>query len=399
MDPSQPSKSLPVAMPYAWVILVVVYLASVAAPLNSSKVPPIMPLLMQDLHIDLIQAGGLMSIIALVGLLLALPAGVILQRFGSLSTGLAALGFLTCGAVLGALSDSYSFLAVSRLVEGIGIGLIGVVAPATIAMWFPPALQGTAMGIWATWVPVGSLIAYGIAPGLSAGSGWRAVWWAGAAFTLVTMLLYAFLVRRPPLPAGDELQGQQPLDFKRALANRDIWLLGFQFACFALAMVPIGTFYPTFLSEMRGFSLGQAAFISNILTFMAMLSAPISGWISDRIGSRRLLFTLPYVIIAVLLLFPFNVTGWQIYALLIVQGLIVGSIPTATFTAAPELMKKPQWAGLGLAVILLGQNVGVLVGPLIFGELVNRVGWAGGGYWMIPVCLLGFISGWMVRVR
>lgn len=35
-----------VAVPgYAWVILFVVFLASVAAPLNQNKVPPLMPLL------------------------------------------------------------------------------------------------------------------------------------------------------------------------------------------------------------------------------------------------------------------------------------------------------------------------------------------------------------------
>ena len=50
-------------LPYAWVILAVVYLASVAAPLNQFKVPPIMPVLMQELGIDLAGAGSLMSVI------------------------------------------------------------------------------------------------------------------------------------------------------------------------------------------------------------------------------------------------------------------------------------------------------------------------------------------------
>jgi hypothetical protein len=51
------SKSSPVAYPYAWVILVVVYLASIAAPLSQSKVPPILPLLMQAFQLNLTQAG------------------------------------------------------------------------------------------------------------------------------------------------------------------------------------------------------------------------------------------------------------------------------------------------------------------------------------------------------
>ena len=65
-----------------------------------------------------------------------------------------------------------------------GIGLIGVIAPATIAMWFPLARQGVPMGIWATWVPVGSVLMYNLAPALAAARGWQAVWWLGASTSL-----------------------------------------------------------------------------------------------------------------------------------------------------------------------------------------------------------------------
>ncbi|MCS7249140.1 MAG: hypothetical protein NZ840_12990 [Anaerolineales bacterium] len=82
-----------------------------------------------------------------------------------------------------------------------------------------------------------------------------------------------------------------------------------------------------------------------------------------------------------------------------IQGLLIGAIPTATFAAAPEVMEKPQWAGLGLAVVLFGQNIGQLVGPLVFGELVLRLDWFVAGLLLIPVSLLGFLSAWKVRVR
>jgi len=85
--------------------------------------------------------------------------------------------------------------------------------------------------------------------------------------------------------------------------------------------------------------------------------------------------------------------------LLIVQGLVVGAIPTAAFAAAPEVMGRPEWAGLGLAVVLIGQNLGNLVAPVLFGELVSNLGWAAAGYAMIPVALVGFACGWLVRVR
>jgi OPA family glycerol-3-phosphate transporter-like MFS transporter len=183
------------------------------------------------------------------------------------------------------------------------------------------------------------------------------------------------------------------------LSNRNVWLLALEFACMNLTMVSVGTYYPTFLNEVRGYSLGQAAFVSSIATLIILFSAPAAGWLSDRIGSRRLVFSLPFLGLAVMFIFPFHLTGWQIVAFMVVQGLIIGGIPTATFAAVSEVMQKPEWIGLGLAVILVGQNFGQLLGPILFGEIVAGLGWAMAGYMMIPFCLVGFISGWMVKIR
>jgi MFS family permease len=400
MENKATSKSIPTAfLSYAWVILIVVYVASIVAAFNQFKIPPLMPVLMKAYQIDLTQAGFLMAVIAIIGLVLALPTGMILQRLGSKATILIALGFITAGATIGALSESYALLLSTRVIEGIGIGLIGVAAPATIAMWFPPEKQGTPMGIWATWVPVGSVAVYNLAPALAPSSGWHVVWWIGSSTALLMMVFSGFLLTRPPVSELLESSARATPSLREALSNRNIWLLALEFACFNLALVSIGTYYPTFLNQVRGYPLGQAAFISSLTTLLVLFSAPAAGWLSDQIRSRRLLLSLPFLAIAVSLIFPFHVTGWQIIALMVVQGLLIGAIPTATFAAAPEVMRRPELAGLGLAVVLMGQNIGQLLGPILFGEIVQRSNWAIAGYAMIPFCLLGFVSGWMVKVR
>ena len=169
---------------YAWVILFAVFIASVAAPLNQNKVPPLMPVLMQAFEITLSQAGLLMSVFSITGFVLALPAGFIIQRFGPKITGLIALASLVAGAALGAVSGSMSLLLASRVIEGVGMGLIAVVAPSVIALWFPREKQGMPMGLWATWVPMGSILMLLLAPRMSTAWGWPSVWWFGAAFAL-----------------------------------------------------------------------------------------------------------------------------------------------------------------------------------------------------------------------
>lgn len=397
---------------YAWVILGVVFLASMAAPLNQMKVPPIMPVLMAAFNLSIGSAGLLMSVFAITGLILALPAGIIAQRLGLKATGLIAVGSLVVGSVLGALSSSASLLLLSRVVEGLGMGLIAVVAPASIAMWFPPEKQGTPMGIWATWVPVGSVIMFLLAPAMAAAVGWQSIWWFGAGFALLTFVLYWIFMRMPPgLEGGhgttaegfpaDEQPGmaEQTPGIWKALSNRSIWLLGLVFACFNLGLGAIGNFYPTFLATERGYSMAGAALPSSLMMIVVIFFAPLAGILSDKIGSRKLVFTVPFLVVAIMMLFPFTITGWLIPAWMILLGVIAGAIPTAIFSAAPEIMGKPQLAGYGMAVIMLGQNLGMFLGPLIVGPLIENVGWASAGYWMIPALLLGLVTGWLVKVR
>jgi MFS family permease len=240
---------------------------------------------------------------------------------------------------------------------------------------------------------------YILAPQLAGSLGWQSVWWAGVVFAVVMVLFSGLLLRRRPVEGPVDPAGPAALDLRKALANWNIWLLALEFACFNLALVALGTYYPTFLNEVRGYPLGQAAFLSSLGTMVVLVSAPLAGWLSDRIGSRRLVFSIPFLAAAVLFALPFHVTGWQIPAFQITLGILTGAIPTATFAAAPEIMRKPQWAGLGLAVVLVGQYLGQLVGPVLFSQIANNLGWAMAGYFLIPVCLVGFICGWMVKVR
>ena len=185
----------------------------------------------------------------------------------------------------------------------------------------------------------------------------------------------------------------------KALANRDIWLLGALFGLFNMALIAVSTFYPTFLTTERGFSMAAASATASITMIVVIFAAPLAGVLSDKIGSRKKLLTWPFIVVALMFLFPFTVTGAMITLWLVLMGVIAGAIPTATFAAAPEIMKKPALVGMGMAMVALGQNLGMFIGPMLFGSIVESSGWAMAGYVMIPVLLLGFVAGWLIKIR
>lgn len=406
--PVDSKKAVTVAR-YAWVILAVAFIAGVAAPLNQNKVSPLMTMLMDAFQVDLSTAGLLTSVFAITGFLLALPAGIILQRLGLKASAMIAMGSLVIGSVLGALASTYTVLLVSRVIEGAGLGLIAVIGPASIALWFPPEKQGLPMGVWSTWMPAGSVLS-AIAAAAMASQGWQSLWWFCAAFSLIAFLLVAFFMRTPPAAessAGKAAGAQQAAPagegavagLMKALANRDIWLLALAFACFNMAIMSVMVYYPTYLSTVLGYSTADASLSLIMTTAGSLVSSLMAGALLDRLGSRKLMMLAPFLILAVLMLFPFSISPAVIPVWMVGLGLIAGALAVSTFSSVPPIMVKPQLAGIGMAVLVIGQNVGQFIGAPIFGAIVEQSGWAAAALWMIPVLLLGAGVTWLIRVR
>jgi MFS family permease len=300
-------------------------------------------------------------------------------------------------------------LLASRVIEGIGTSFMAVLAPTIIAQWFAVRKRGTAMGIWAAWVPVGTAAMLIVAPPLAQASGWRAVWWLGAAYALAATLLYlAFARPAPPAPSpvlshssgeGSGVRSGLAVTSAQVLRNRNIWLLAAAFAAFNAAAIGLATYMPTFLTTQRGLSLAQAALLSSIASLITIFSAPGGGVLSDRIGSRKkpFLVGLAAAIILLPLVGALSVAG--LILLVIVQGFVLGLIPTNIFAAAVEAAGDERQGGVAMAVIMVGQNAGMLLGPVIVGALAEATGWPAAFASLAAMSALGLLAGWLAKVR
>jgi MFS family permease len=370
-----------------------------------------MPVLMQVFGLDLTMANLLMSIFSLSGFLLAIPAGIVVHRIGPKRSGLVAVGAVIVGAGLGAISSGAAALLASRTVEGLSFVFMMVVGPALVSLWFSPEERGVPMGVFATWVPVGSLIILNAAPALESAFGWQSVWWFGCLYGVFGFLVFWALVRLPrvvastPANPGQRGAGQGSSErllssVRTALANRNVWLLGLLFFCFTMVFPGFSNNMPTYLHTVRGYSLAQAALIVSLSSLATIVGCPLMGLLSDRIGSRKKVYTAALLIVAVLWLLPYQLTGAAIPLFLVVFGLVAGAIPTMIFASLPEVMERPELAGIGMGGVVMLQNLGLLLGPVMFGRIVQVSGnWALAGYAMIPITLLAVLIGWLVDVR
>jgi MFS family permease len=388
----------PVSYRRAWIVALVVLAAGVTAAANQYKVPALLPLLMKDFDLNLSAAGWLVSVFSITGVILALPSGLIVHRLGPRSTGIAALALITAGSVVGSLGFGLPVLVLTRIAEGAGLGLLSVSGPALIAEWFPPERRGAPMGIYAVWVPVGAMFAFDVAPGAVGSAGWELAWVGGAAISLAGLLAYYFLARSPVDALDDGLPVEAPR-IRELFASRDIWLLSGAFLCSALAMGVVPNFFSTFLVSQRGWTLDAAGGMTGLRMAALLISCPLAGLVADRIGSWKLVYTIPAAGLALIWPFLFRAEGPALYGLLFATGLLGGAFPTAAFGAVPEIMRDKRLVGVGLSIMTLGLAVANVLSPIIFGHLIELIGWDASAMLLVPVTLAGIVLGWKVRIR
>lgn len=385
----------------AWLMLVVIYLFSLAAPLNQYKVPPMLQQLKLHLGVTVVEGGWLMSIFSLMGLVLALPSGVITKKFGLRATGLLAIGSIFLGSLIGGFAPNTAMLLGSRLLEGLGLSLTVIMAPAAIAIWFAKdGGRGTAMGLWASWVPVGAVSMLNLAPVLGTTS-WVPVWWAGTLYAGAMLVLFLFTFRLPAAPA--EAAGKPGVtgltDLLAGFKNRNAWLLGACFCISNLIGLSLSSFLPSYLQTQRNMSNAQASFISSIIMICILLAGFLCGVITDKTKLRRSLIAVSMLVLAACLLLPFRIGNDFMIPLMIVIGTVRGIIPTAVFVMTPEVVLDKRDLGVTFAIIALGKSLGNCIGPALLGSFISRFGWITAGDLFIPIALLGMTAALCIKYR
>jgi MFS family permease len=404
----------------AWAVMLAVFLASVAVAASRFKVPPSLPTLMADLGLSMAAGGWLMSIFSVNIIVLAIPAALILGRLGPRITGLAALGCSLAGSVGGALAPSAGVLLAARTVEGVGLAVMAVVAPSVISLWFRPEARGLPMGIWVTWVPLGSVIMFNVAQPLETIFGWRAIWWFSAVLTLVAAVVYALVVTLPPrngpdvppptLPTGSTL---------RALLNPSLGLLALAFALFAFTILGYNTWAPSYLSSALGIDARMANLYTSLMFIAAIPANIFAGWLLDRTRHGTILLSTSFLLTSLLFFWSFRLGSLRLVApYMLALGSISNILPPGYFALAPESVNRPDpgrlgpgrreaagavRASLALAAILAGSNVGALAGPPVLGALLSSGPWTWGSTCLVIVAILGtivtFVAGQTMRQR
>ncbi len=384
----------------AWTVFTAIYTTGIVVIMCQFMVPPVMQHLIEELKIGMTTAGWLMSMFAVSGIVLAIPAAVLLRKLGPKLSGILALGCSTLGSIVGALADNASTMLIGRLIQGVGLGLISVLAPAVISMWFSPEKRGQPMGIWATWVPAGTFVIFNIASPLTNSFGWRGLWWFSGFLCLGCLVFYALVVDPPAEEKA--VQGHSPGDdrisYKVALFNPSCWLLALVFAAFNFSFIGLLTWEPIFLDKAIGIVPAKASFDVSLIPLAFIPSSIVTGVILNRMKKRSLFLAAGMFIFGVGLIWCFNLPGQEmVVSYMLILGLLAGVTPTSVFTIAPEIVESPAFVGFALGIVIIGQNAGMMLGPPMLGSAIDSSGWSLGVTPMLVAMAIGVASSLFIK--
>lgn len=401
---------------YAWVIWLVTFLISFAAPMAQFKivsiplyfiyVPGVSPA--GCFGLDASGFGMLMTMVSLIGIVLAFPAAFICRKLGLRNTiALSAVGVIVGGLIEIAGGNNVATMMVGRFLEGTGIGLAGVSAPTLITLWFPDKTRGVALGLWCCWVPLSITLDSMICPPLAAAIGWQGVFGVVVAFAVVALILFWVFYK---VPEGEGANYNVEGSFSECLAllkNPQIWLLGLVFLVFIIGQTGIvNTYLPTFLQSAQPVGWGWSEALAGtglaIVTGISIVANPLGGSVTARLPHRLKRIVPVAVAISYLICFYLlfqNGNETLTWIGIVLMGICGGFGGGGLRPLAPAIMNKSAMAAtMGMAVMQFAQCLGNCFSP-IYGGLID----GGATYWdaclytIIPLSVIMLVAAFFIR--
>lgn len=365
---------------YRWVVLVAATLAQATTAVAMLGVGTLAGFIRDDLGLTTTQTGLLVTAAGLLPVLALIPTGRALDRRGErwiVSAGAVLLG---AGTALASLTRSYAVLLVVLTAAGAGYASAQPGGSKAVAGWFAGRRRGLAMGIRQMGLPLGGAAAAGILPRIADGHGWRVAMLVAGGAAAGGGLLFAMVYRD---------HGRHRLDdaaFRWRMAS--LWrspavrpLLGSGFVLVSAQLVVISYL----LIDLRdvhdiGFVAGGTVLL---LTQVAGgIGRVVLAAATDRdlhrftVVSFCLLATGTGLVVYGLL--PAGTTPTAVIALLAAVTGFFGFGWYGPWVAHVADISDDDSMGSTLAFSMTANQLGIVIGPPVFGVLVDL----SGTYWV-----------------
>jgi MFS family permease len=249
--------------------------------------------LMKTFNIDGTALGNLAACYFYAYLLLQIPAGLLLDKFGPRKTTTIAITVCAIGSFVFASADTIFMAGFGRFLTGAGAAFAAVNCLKLIANWFPLRHFAFMTGLMMTIAMLGAVGGQAPLAAFIDKMAWRTAISSIGYLGLALAFIFFIVVRDKSDQQAKDLHiapVKTPLfkSLKGILKNGQSWWLSiYSGFAFAPVMVFGGLWGVSFISSAFQLSHNISAQMVSLIFIGFAIGAPVLGWLSDKVGSRK----------------------------------------------------------------------------------------------------------------
>lgn len=330
-------------------------------------------------HLNTAQVSILGSAFLWGNVLFLLPAGVLLDKYGSRRAVLVSLSVAVLGVLMFASTSHFAIAFFARLMTGVGNAFCFISLVVLVSRWFPANHQAFAMGVLVNMAFVGGMFAHTPLVMLIQIFGWKNIMWANVFLGLLIWLLIYLTVENYPSYRAAEFSKSSfenhgfSQSLKHILTIQNI-AAGVYTSCLNLPiMVLCALWGMQYLQVVQHLSVYQASNVVSMIFLGSMIGCPIAGWCSDQWRKRKPIMWIG-VLLSFILTIPLMMTQhiWSMMSLMSIF-FILGLATSAQVLSYPLIAESNASAYSGRAcsvasLIIMG---GGMLAQMLFGYLLG----------------------------
>lgn len=316
-----------------------------------------------ELSLDPVRLSLLLAIPVIVGSLGRIILGMLTDKYGG-KTMFAVACFLTAIPVTSlTFAHSYMELVSVAFLLGIGGAVFAIGIP-YISSWFPPERRGLMLGLYSMGNAGTALSAF-MTPRLAEYIGVNQTFLVVAVLLVLFGLVFVFWGKNSP--TWKPSKGSSLKRLLLAAKKRGTWDLAAVYAVTFGAFVAFGVYLPVLLSVSYGLSLTDAATKAAGFVLLATIARPVGGWLSDKIGAKKVIRTglLLVILLASFVAFE-TILALQTTIAYLTLAFTLGCCNGAVFALVGRL-SKPEIMGSVTGLVGAAGGLGGFLPPLILG--------------------------------
>ncbi|RLI24675.1 MFS transporter [Candidatus Bathyarchaeota archaeon] len=347
---------------------------------------PVLPLFAESLGVTGADLGFIASASTIPGILVSLPAGSLSDIFGRRKVILASLLIFATAPFLYFLVHTAWQLALVRFYHGFATAIFGPVAQATIAELYPKR-KGERMSLFSSSTIVGRSIAPFLGGAIIYTAGLISVYLAAGVSGLAALAIGLLMYRafRDGGGRSGVFRAVSVLAAWRVIAS-NVKILATSYVE-AVQRFTFGAFeyFLVLYAQMAGLDSLQLGIVSGAQLVTIVVSKPVMGWVSDRVGRRGIISGGLIVAGVPLALTPMAGDFPQFIAVSILYGLGLSMVTSSTAPYIGDLTSRESYgAAMGLLSTIM--DVGQTLGPIVTGFIIASFSYKM-GFWLLAAIL------------